>query len=193
LGWWWCDPSADPTPFAPLRTGRANPITDRLIEALDAARQSVRISSFYVKPVGHLRRAILAAARRGVRVQIFHSGRDALHGSESSWMAAAMDYPALLEAGVQVYEVAGGEHSKLVLVDNLLGVFGSYNLDHAAHDVVVEAMLASRDLRVVSALASVFEDLLASPHTVRVERARENWGLWRRAHARMLRPVRRWV
>ncbi len=191
--WWWFDPSADPTPFAPLRRGLANPITDGLIRSIDAARRSVSISSFYVKPEANLRAAILGAARRGVVVEVFHSGPDALGGMESSWLAAALDYPALLGAGVAVHEVAGGEHSKLVLVDDSLAIFGSYNLDNAAHDVVTEAMLATEDARVVSAVATVFADLRVDPGSQRIRHPRADWRWKRRAHAVAVRVLRRWL
>jgi len=191
--WWWCDPSADPTLFAPFRQGALNPITEGLIDSIEGAQRSVSISSFYVKPSAHLRDAILRAARRGVSVEVFHSGPDALDGAEASWLAAALDYPALLAAGVAVHEVEGGEHSKLVLVDEQLAVFGSYNLDHAAHDVVAEAMLASADPRVVQTVAHVFASLRVAPDCRRVRHPRANWPLTRWARALAVRPVRRWL
>lgn len=193
MDWWWCDPNADPTAFAPLRRGTENPITDGLIRLINLAECTVAISSFYVKPEPRLRAAILAAARRGVRVQIFHSGSDALGGAEASWLAAALDYPTLLEAGVRIFEILGGEHSKLVLVDERAAVFGSYNFDHAAHDVVAEAMLASRDERVTSEVKAVFDELVQSPRCVEVERAFSGWGPQRWVHATGVRAFRRWL
>lgn len=193
LNWWWFDPCADPTPLGPLRAGRANPITDGLIGLVVRAQSTLSISSFYVKPEPRLRAAILSAARRGVQVEVYHSGPDALGGAESSWLAAALDYPALLAAGVRLHEMDGGEHSKLVLVDGKTAVFGSYNLDHAAHDVVAEAMLTSRDPRVVSAIAATFAELKSSPRCRRVHRPRDGWTLRRRLQARLVRPFRRWL
>jgi cardiolipin synthase len=193
LQWWWCDPSADATRFAPLRRGRRNPITDGLVRSIEAAQSSVAISSFYVKPEPSLRAAILDAARRGVAVDVFHSGPDALGGAETPWLAAALDYPELLDAGVAVHEMQGGEHSKLVLVDDRLAVFGSYNLDHAAHDVVAEAMFATEDPRVVVAVASVFESLRRDPGCERVWWPTQSWGARRHLHAQLTRPLRRWL
>ena len=193
LDWWWCDPNADPTPFAPLRRGAANPVTDGLIGVVNGAKERLAISSFYVKPEPRLRAAILAAARRGVHVEIFHSGPDALGGAEASWLAAALDYPALLAAGIHVYEIGGGEHSKALLADRRVAVFGSYNLDHAAHDVVTEAMLRSEDPRVVASVAALFEDLRSHERGVRVTEAAADWGLRRRAHARGVQAFRRWL
>lgn len=191
MRWLWCDPSATPA-LTPRAQRRSNPVTTGLIDTVAAARHSVQVSSFYVKPEPGLRAAMLEAAGRGVRVEVFHSGPDGLDGTEAPWLAAAVDYPALMARGVAVYEVRGGEHSKLMLADGR-ALFGSYNLDHAAHDVVAEAMLASEDERVVSAVRDVFDALRADPLCHRVGRPREAWGVKRRLHARLVRPFRRWL
>ncbi|MEZ5417389.1 MAG: phosphatidylserine/phosphatidylglycerophosphate/cardiolipin synthase family protein [Vicinamibacterales bacterium] len=168
LDYWICNPNSSQDWRGPFGWRGANPVTDRMIEMLDAARTSARITSFYFKPAGALLEAVLRAARRGVRVEVFHSHRDALPATDLAWIASAAVYPSLLDAGVHVYENRRGEHSKLVLVDDAWAAFGSYNFEDAAHDRLAEAMLASRDERAVAPVRAVFDELAADPDNLRV-------------------------
>jgi cardiolipin synthase len=142
-----------------------------MVDMLDAARASARITSFYFKPAPVLLEAVLRAARRGVRVEVFHSHREALPVTDLAWIAAAASYDRLLAAGVHLYENRHGEHSKLVLIDDAWAAFGSYNFEDAAHDRLAEAMLASRDARAVTPLQDIFAELRAHPDNVRVTAA----------------------
>lgn len=163
LDYWICNPNISQDWRGPFGWRGANPVTDRLIAMMDAARTSVRITSFYFKPIGALLDAVLRAARRGVRVDVFHSHREALPATDLAWIASAAVYPDLLDAGVRVYENRHGEHSKIVLVDDAWVAFGSYNFEDAAHDRLAEAMLASRDERAVAPVRAVFDALAADP------------------------------
>ena len=174
LDYWLCDPNPVQGWRGPVGWRGVNPLTDRMIEMVEAAHRSVRVTSFYFKPVPALLDAVLRAARRGVHVEVFHSHRDALPATDLAWIAAAASYDHLLDAGAVVYENRRGEHSKLVLVDETWAAFGSYNFEDAAHDRLAEAMLASRDPRAVAPLVSIFGELRAHPDNVRVEAA------WRR-------------
>ena len=168
LHYWVCNPNPTQDWRGPFGWRGANAVTERMIDMLEAARASVRITSFYFKPVAPLFEAVLRAARRGVSVEVFHSHRDALPATDLAWIAAAASYPQLLDAGVQLYENRHGEHSKLVLVDEAWAAFGSYNFEDAAHDRLAEAMLASRDPRAVAPVAAIFDELRAHPDNVRI-------------------------
>ena len=163
LEYWLCNPNALQTGFGPLGWRGQNLVTDRLVEMVDAARESVRITSFYFKPVESLLAAVVRAARRGVQVEVYHSHRDALPATDLAWIAAAANYDRLWKAGVRVYENRHGEHSKIVLVDGEWVAFGSYNFEDAAHDRLAEAMLASRDPRAVEPASSIFDALRRHP------------------------------
>ncbi len=176
LDYWLCNPNPAQGWRGPFGWRGANVVTERMIDMLEAARGSVRITSFYFKPVAPLLDAVVRAARRGVAVEVFHSHRDALPATDLAWIAAAASYPPLLDAGVQLYENRHGEHSKLVLVDEAWAAFGSYNFEDAAHDRLAEAMLASRDPRAVAPVAAIFDELRAHPDNVRVTpRSVEQW------------------
>lgn len=171
LDYWICNPNRHQGRLGPFRWAGSNTVTDRLVAMIDEARTSLRITSFYFKPVGPLLEAVLRAARRGVAVEIFHSHRDALPATDLAWVAAAATYPRLFAAGVGVYENRRGEHSKIVLVDDAWAAFGSYNFEDAAHDRLAEAMLASRDARALAPVRAIFEQLRADPDNERVTSA----------------------
>jgi len=150
-----------------------------MLEMVDAAQRSLRITSFYFKPTESLMAAVLGAARRGVHVEVHHSHRDALPATDLAWIAAAVRYRDLLWAGVHIYENRHGEHSKIVLVDDEWVACGSYNFEDAAHDRLAEAMLASRDGRLVAPARAIFDGLRRDPDNERVthETVRE-WPAW---------------
>jgi cardiolipin synthase len=158
-----CNPNTLQGRFGPLGWRGRNVVSDRLIEMVDAARQSVWITSFYFKPVEPLLAAVLRAARRGVDVEVHHSHRDALSSTDLAWIAAAANYGRLLQAGVRVFENRHGEHSKIMLIDESWVAFGSYNFEDAAHDRLAEAMLLSRDSRAVEPASAIFEELRRHP------------------------------
>lgn len=154
--YWFCNPNGLQGPMAMLGWRGANLVTDRMVAMVQAARHSLRITSFYFKPTPVLMEAVLDAARRGVAVEIHHSHRDALPATDLAWIAAATSYRRLLSAGVRLYERLEGEHSKIVLVDDAWVAYGSYNFEDAAHDRLAEAMLASRDPRLVEPARAIF-------------------------------------
>ena len=168
LQYWLCNPNAQQGWLGPLGRSGRNEVTERMIAMLDAARSSVLITSFYFKPVAPLLAAVLRAAARGVRVEVFHSHRDALPATDFAWIAAAACYDRLLAAGVLLWENLHGEHSKIVVIDRAWAAFGSYNFEDAAHDRLAEAMLATHDPRAVEPVLAIFDELRDHPDNVRV-------------------------
>jgi len=161
---------------------------------IEEAKSSIAITSLYFKPVEPLMAALLAAARRGVDVEIHHSHRDALPATELAWIAAAAHYPRLLRAGVRVYENRHGEHSKIVVIDGARVAFGSYNFEHAAHDRLAEAMLASRDPVAVRPALAIFEELRRHPDNVPVTpQTLRDLPVRLRVKRTILGPFKRWM
>ncbi len=168
LDYWICNPNAWQGWWGPIGWQGSNVVTSRLVDMMDAARESILITSFYFKPVEPLLAALERAAGRGVHVEIHHSHRDALPATDLAWIAAAVGYGRLLGAGVRVFENRQGEHSKIVLVDDAWVAFGSYNFEDAAHDRLAEAMLASRDARAIAPARAIFDEVRRQPHNVPV-------------------------
>ena len=193
LEYWWHDPNQSAPPLAPLAAVK-NPLTQRLMDAIDAAHSSIHATSFYFKPCEPLAAAFARAARRGVAVEIFHSHRSALVESAMPWMAAAADYRRWHAAGVTIFESTRGEHSKLLLVDGAELAIGSYNFEHAAHDRLAELMVFVRDAQVLRQASALFDTLRADPDNKVVDAAafaREPLSL--RARTALFAPLRRWI
>ncbi len=123
--------------------------------AIGAARHEVIIANAYFLPGGKLRRALLMAARRGVRVRLLLQGR---YEYFMQYHAARPVYGALLEAGVEIHEYAPSFlHAKVAVIDALgerpWATVGSSNLDPLSlllareANVVVEDAAFAADLR----------------------------------------------
>ena len=115
LDYWMCNPNALQGRLGPFGWRGPNIVTDRMIAMIESAHTTIELTSFFFKPVPSLMNAVLDAARRGVRVAIYHSARQALPATDMAWIASAVGYRQLLTAGVEIYENIHGEHSKIVL------------------------------------------------------------------------------
>ena len=171
-----------------------NRLTNELVSFIDTATQTLRITSLYCKPTSALMDAILRACRRGVDVEIFHSHRDSLGVTHLPWISASMQYGALLQAGAHIYENRGGEHSKILLIDDRAVSVGSYNLEHAAHDRLIEAMIFIDHPAVCARFASLFTALRRCPDNAKLP---ASWlgelPATLRVKRWLLRPLQRWV
>jgi len=108
--------------------------------ALTAARKSIDIENAYFVPDKLTVEALVAAARRGVRVRILVPGRftDARVGR---WAAHAL-YGDLLNAGVEIYEYQPTMiHAKVLVVDDMWVSVGSANFDDRSFRLNDEANL----------------------------------------------------
>lgn len=194
LDYWVCNPNHFQGAMGPLGWRGPNLVTDRLRERIAAARRSIRITSFYFKPVEPLLAALVGAARRGVQVEVHHSHREALPATDLAWLAAAVHYDRLLAAGVQIYENRHGEHSKIVLIDDEWVAFGSYNFEHAAHDRLAEAMLASGDVRATQPAAGIFDELRRDPDNMLVTpQVVAEWPARLKVRRLLFGPFKRWM
>jgi phosphatidylserine/phosphatidylglycerophosphate/cardiolipin synthase-like enzyme len=194
LDYWLCNPNLLQRAMGPIGWSGANVVTDGLVHMLDQAKTSIAITSLYFKPVEPLMAALVAAARRGVDVEIHHSHRDALPATELAWIAAAAHYGRLLGAGARVYENRHGEHSKIVVIDGARVAFGSYNFEHAAHDRLAEAMLATSDPIAVQPALAIFDELRRHPDNVPVTaRWLSDLPARLRVKRAILGPFKRWM
>ena len=194
LEYWLCNPNTLQGAAGPLGWRGQNPVTNLFVERIAAAERSILMTSFYFKPVEPLLSALVAAARRGVRVEVHHSHRDALPATDLAWIAAAANYDRLLEVGVLLYENRQGEHSKIVLIDDEWVAFGSYNFEHAAHDRLAEAMLVSRDPRATGPAARIFAELATLPGNILVTpEALRGLPVWLDVRRRLLGRFKRWM
>jgi cardiolipin synthase len=194
LEYWFDNPNLHQGLLGALGWHGPNTLTEKMIEMVNAAKRSLLVTSFYFKPTPALMAAVTAAGRRGVHIEVHHSHRKALPATDLAWIAAAVSYDALLHAGVHIYENRHGEHSKIVLVDEEWVACGSYNFEDAAHDRLAEAMLASRDNRMIWPVLQIFDGLRRDPDNQRVtlEDVR-NWPRWLRSRVARYGRFKRWM
>ena len=111
---------------SPLRTQAAS--NELYIELLSLATDYAWFFTPYLLPGDALLDALTRAARRGVDVRIIMPG---IPDKKIVFRMAHGFYPALLEAGVKIYEYTPGFiHAKSCLVDDVLGTVGTVNLDY---------------------------------------------------------------
>ncbi len=128
--------------------------------AIGQAREEIIIANAYFVPGGKLRRALIRAARRGVKVTLLLQGR---YEYFMQYHAARPVYGALLAAGIEIHEYdAGFLHSKVAVIDGHWATVGSSNLDPLSlllareANVVVDDRAFALDLhqRLLRAMAS---------------------------------------
>ena len=96
-------------------------------KAIGSAHHDVVVANAYFFPGLRLRRALVLAARRGVRVRLLLQGQ---YEYFLPYRAARQLYGQLMAAGVEIYEYhASFLHAKVAVVDGKWLTVGSSNLD----------------------------------------------------------------
>jgi cardiolipin synthase len=127
-------------------------------KAIATARHEVLIANAYFVPGTRLRRALVAAARRGVRVRLLLQGR---YEYFMQFHAARQVYGSLLAAGVEIYEYqAGFLHAKVAVVDQRWATVGSSNLDPLSLQLAREANVVVGDHAFAKALQGCLEGVI---------------------------------
>ena len=112
-------------------------------KAIGVARHDVVLASAYFFPGLRLRRALVLAARRGVRVRLLLQGK---YEYFLPYRASRQLYGKLLAAGVEIYEYhASVLHAKVAVVDGHWATVGSSNLDPFSLLLAREANVVVRD------------------------------------------------
>ncbi len=112
-------------------------------QAIGSAHREVIIANAYFVPGNKLRKSLVNAARRGVRVQLLLQGR---YEYFMQYYAARPVYDALLRAGVEIHEYSASFlHAKVAVVDGHWATVGSSNLDPLSLLLAREANVAVED------------------------------------------------
>lgn len=126
------------------------------LDAIERARTEVVVANAYFLPGSRLRKALVRAARRGVRVRLLLQGR---YEYFLQYHASRPVYGALLQAGVEIHEYAASFlHAKVAVIDMQWATVGSSNLDPLS-------LLMAREANVVVEDARFARDLLARLET----------------------------
>lgn len=114
------------------------------LKAIGGAHQEILIANAYFLPGHRLRKALIAAAGRGVSVKLLLQGK---YEYFMQYHAARPIYSALLGAGVQIYEyVPSFLHAKVAVIDKHWATVGSSNLDPLSLLLAREANVVVEDL-----------------------------------------------
>jgi cardiolipin synthase A/B len=98
-----------------------------LLSAIMDSREELTITTPYFGPDEGLIQAMISAARRGVKVTLVVPKRN--DSTLVAWSSRSF-YGELLEAGVHIAEFYGGLlHTKSLLIDKRIAIFGSVNFD----------------------------------------------------------------
>lgn len=131
-------------------------IRSAYLSVLRAARRSVCIANAYFVPDRGIRRALAAAARRGVDVRILVPGRTDV---PAVWYAGRYRFDYLLRHGVRLLEWPGPVlHAKTAVIDRTWCAVGSYNLDHRSLLHNLEVNLHILDENFAGQMQEVFEE-----------------------------------
>ena len=126
--------------FSSSPTGGSESMHLMYLMALTAATRSIHLSNAYFVPDELAVKALVAAAQRGVKVQIITPGGDI--DSEVVRRASRARWGPLLEAGVLIAEYQPTMfHCKVLVVDELLVSAGSTNFDNRSFRLNDEANL----------------------------------------------------
>lgn len=158
--------------------------------AIAAARQRLRIGTAYFTPDAPTTRALVAAARRGVAVEVMlpwpHMDK------RVSQLAGAVAIAPLLEAGVAIHVFQPCMyHAKVMLVDEALSILGSANFNRRSAWQDEEVCLVCFDRTLAETLAEDWAADAARCAPIDLEAWRDR-GVWERAReaaARLLKPV----
>jgi cardiolipin synthase len=136
--------------------------------SIAAAAKSIKLSAAYFVPDDVEIRTLVAAARRGVRVQIVVPGKET--DSPAVRRASRWTWGELLRAGVECYEYQPTFfHCKVMIVDDLWVSVGSTNFDARSFSVNDEANLNVYDRNFAAAQARIFEDDLKRSKRISLE------------------------
>ena len=127
-------------------------------KAIGAARHDIIVANAYFFPGLRLRRALVMAARRGVRVRLLLQGQ---YEYFLPYRAARQLYGQLMAAGVEIYEYhASYLHAKVAVVDGKWLTVGSSNLDPFSLLLAREANVVAHDPALAHALQTSLIDAI---------------------------------
>jgi len=136
--------------------------------ALEGARQRIDITNSYFVPDRAIQRALVRAARRGVRVRLLLAGRNTDSGPVRH--AGRRYYSDLLQAGAEIYEFQPAQlHAKTFVVDGAWATVGSTNLDRRSLAWNSESNLNIFDAGFAAEMEAMFERDLTRSKRVTIE------------------------
>ena len=153
-------PTAAPGPYLALvfkSSPRGGDLDIHLLYllAIASAQHTLRIENAYFLPDDLTRNELIAAAKRGVKVEIILPGKHI--DQKLVRLASKRHWPALIEAGAKIYEYQPTMvHVKLLIVDDVFVSVGSGNFDNRSIRLNDEANLDVWDREFAAKQISLF-------------------------------------
>src|SRR5205085_2859748 len=136
--------------------------------AITAADREILLENSYFVPDELAVRALVAALKRGVKVQIITPGDDI--DTEVVRKASRARWGDLLRAGAEIYEYQPTMfHCKVMVVDRLLVSVGSTNFDNRSFRLNDEANLNVLDGAFAARQVEIFRDDVAHARRITYE------------------------
>jgi cardiolipin synthase A/B len=130
-----------------------------MLSAIIDAREELIITTPYFGPDDGLLQALMASARRGVKVTLILPKLN--DSTLVSWSSKSF-YADLLTAGVKIAEFHGGLlHTKSLLIDRRIAIFGSVNFDQRSLRLNFEISLIVYNDEFCAKLEKLIETYLA--------------------------------
>jgi cardiolipin synthase A/B len=125
-----------------------------LVTAAYRARRRIQLVTPYFVPDASLLMALCLAARRGVAVELLLPARS---NHRLSDVARRRALRALNAAGARIWLVPHMQHAKLAVIDDVVALTGSTNLDSRSLFLNYELMFAFHDGKAIAGCADWFE------------------------------------
>lgn len=140
--------------------------------SITAATRSIDLSSAYFVPDELTLRALVDAAKRGVRIRVVAPGEHT--DTETVRRASRSLWGALLEAGVEIHEyVPTMYHCKVMVVDALWVSVGSTNFDNRSFRMNDEANLNIYDADFARRQVEIFEEDIRRSRRISLQQWRQ--------------------
>ena len=160
-----------------------------LLSAIMDARSELVITTPYFGPDDGLLQALMAASHRGVKVTLIVPKRN--DSTLVAWSSRGF-YEDLLQAGVRIAEFHGGLlHTKSLLIDRRIAIFGSVNFDQRSLRLNFEISLIVYDPDFCARLEALIQSYLKKADIVNAAKwaKRPRWRLLLENLAHLTSPL----
>lgn len=130
-------------------------VHDTFLKAINSAQKQIKIINPYLSLCSHTKKALKAAVRRGVDLQIMVSAKSDIPVTPR---LVERNAHMLMKEGAKIYFYEGGfHHSKIMMVDGIYSYIGSANLNSRSMSFDYECNMLIADQSTTRELLSIFD------------------------------------
>jgi len=168
-----------------------NDVYDEMVELMLGAEETIDVEFAYIMSTDIVK-LLAAKAKEGVKVRVLvpYDGKMTPRTDALAYRLLLAGYPALLDAGVELWEFKGYNHGKMVVVDDKVAWVGSGNPDplfsgHPKGGLACDVALVTKDAKLAKQWRrELFEADLQPGRADRITRdfvKRQTWSDWLQA------------